>query len=71
MDRATAKDVAKLAGVSKTTVVRFSRRGLIDNIKDVNGWRVYPNPEKTAERIKGLLSGDIQIEKGGQGEDSI
>ena len=58
MRRATIKDISEMSGVSKSTIRRMINRGLIETNRDYNGWRVFPNPEKTVEMIKTLMIGE-------------
>lgn len=58
MERATTQDIAKLAKVNVKTVRKYADRGFIESRRDLNGWRVFPQPEQAAETIRQLLLGE-------------
>lgn len=60
MDRATVSSIAELAGCSQDFVRKTADRGFIEVRRDLNGWRVFPNPEQAAKTIRGLLLGEIE-----------
>jgi DNA-binding transcriptional MerR regulator len=62
MNRVTVQNMADMTGIHPSTVRRWCDIGLIECNKDFRGWRFFPEPEKTAERIKGLLAGEIKVE---------
>ena len=59
----TVREIAKQARVDINTVRKYADKGLIESRRNINGWRIFPNPDQTVKRIQGLLSGDIKLEK--------
>ena len=51
MKRATAQQVARLAEVDVRPVRRYADCGYIESNRNVNGWRIFPDPEGAARRI--------------------
>jgi len=60
MERTTAQHIAKLANVNVKTVRKYADRGHIESRRDLNGWRIFPNPEEAAKIVRGLLLGEIK-----------
>ena len=58
MERATARSIARLANVDVKTVRKYADRGYVKSSRDLNGWRIFPDPEGAARRIQQLLSGE-------------
>jgi len=63
MEQATVSDIATLTGLHQNTIRRYADRGIIKSKRDFRGWRFFPEPAKTVQRIKALLNGDIELEK--------
>jgi len=61
--RATVSDIAALTGLHANTIRNYADRQIINSKRDFRGWRFFPEPQKTVERIRGLLNGDIQLEQ--------
>lgn len=53
--RWTVAKIAKEAGCHPQTVRRLTDKELIDFNKDMNGWRIFPNPALTIKQIQELL----------------
>ena len=53
--RATIKDIARMTGVNRVTIRRMADQGLLESVRDYNGWRIFPNPVETAEKVKLLM----------------
>ena len=53
--RWTVTQIAKEANCHPQTVRRLSSEQLIDHKIDMNGWRIFPNPQLTIEQIRELL----------------
>ena len=47
--------IAKEANCHPQTVRRLATKQLIDHKIDMNGWRIFPNPQLTIEQIRELL----------------
>ncbi|MBT22564.1 hypothetical protein CMK17_21890 [Candidatus Poribacteria bacterium] len=58
MLRAKVSDIARLADCSHHFVRRFADGGYIKFTRDINNWRIFPNPSKAAETIRQLLGID-------------
>ena len=58
MLRAKVGDIAKLADCSHHFVRRFADGGYIRFTRDINNWRIFPNPNEAAETIRQLLGID-------------
>jgi len=63
MRRATVRVIADQTGLHPNTIRRYADEGIIEAKRDFRGWRVFPNPEATVKRIKGLLDGDIKLDR--------
>ena len=59
----TVREIAKQAGVDINTVRKYADKGLVESRRNVNGWRVFPNPDKAIKQILGLMSGEIKIDE--------
>jgi len=59
MRLATVQDIAERAGVAPKTVRKIADAGLIESKRNYVGWRVFPQPEQAAEKIRQLLTGDF------------
>ena len=55
MLRAKVGDIARLADCSHHFVRRFADGGYIKFTRDVNNWRIFPNPSEAASTIRQLL----------------
>lgn len=53
------KEMANLTGLHGNTVRRWCDEGLIPYKRDFRGWRWFPEPDKTVERVRKLLNGEI------------
>lgn len=62
MERASVSYISRMTGLHGNTIRRWADRGLIRSKKDFRGWRFFPNPQETIERIRGLLNGDIGLD---------
>lgn len=58
MERTTVKDIARIAQCSPHTVRKYADKGHIKSNRDLNGWRIFPNPEQAATTIRKLLLGE-------------
>ena len=58
MLRAKVGDIAKLADCSHHFVRRFADGGYIKFTRDINNWRIFPNPSEAVETIRHLLGID-------------
>lgn len=63
MRNATVKTVSELSGIHGNTIRRWADRGIIESKRDFRGWRFFPDPSATAERIRKLLNGEIRLEQ--------
>ena len=62
MERATVSEIAEMTGLHDNTIRRYADRGIIESKRDFRGWRFFPEPLKTVERIRALLDGDLNLE---------
>ena len=53
--RWTVTQIAKEANCHPQTVRRLTTKQLIDHKIDMNGWRIFPNPQLTIGQIRELL----------------
>lgn len=53
--RWTVKRIAKEANCHPQTVRRLATKNLIDHKIDMNGWRIFPNPQLVIKQIQELL----------------
>ena len=58
MLRAKVSDIARLADCSHHFVRRFADEGYIKFTRDINRWRIFPNPSEAVETIRHLLGID-------------
>ena len=58
MDRATVSSIAQLAECSQDFVRKVADQGLVEVRRDLNHWRIFPNPEQAAATIQKLLLGE-------------
>ncbi|HIB86053.1 TPA: hypothetical protein EYO57_02415 [Candidatus Poribacteria bacterium] len=58
MLRAKVSDIARLADCSHHFVRRFADGGYIRFTRDINNWRIFPNPSEAVETIRHLLGID-------------
>ena len=58
MLRAKVSDIARLADCSHHFVRRFADGGYIKFTRDINNWRIFPNPSEAVETIRHLLGID-------------
>lgn len=63
MQRAMVGDIAKATGLHVNTIRRYSDRGYIEAKRDFLGRRFFPDPLETVKRVRGLLSGEIKLDK--------
>ena len=55
MLRAKVSDIARLADCSHHFVRRFADGGYVKFTRDINNWRIFPNPDEAAKTIRQLL----------------
>ena len=58
MLRAQVSDIARLADCSHHFVRRFADGGYIRFTRDINNWRIFPDPSEAVETIRHLLGID-------------
>jgi DNA-binding transcriptional MerR regulator len=58
----TVREIANQAGVDINTVRKYADKGLIESRRNVNGWRVFPYPDKAIKQIQGLMNGEIKLD---------
>ena len=58
MLRAKVSDIARLADCSHHFVRRFADEGYIKFTRDINRWRIFPEPSEAVETIRHLLGID-------------
>lgn len=63
MRRDAITQVAKLTGLHPNTIRNYCDRGIIESKRDFRGWRYIPNPLKAIEKLQGLNTGEIHLEK--------
>ena len=56
--RAKVGDIARLADCSHHFVRRFADEGYIKFTRDINRWRIFPEPSEAVETIRHLLGID-------------
>ena len=55
MLRVKVGDIAKLAGCSPYFIRRFADGGHIKSVRDINDWRIFPEPGQAVKIIQRLL----------------
>jgi len=63
MGRMTPTELANIVEVHPNTIRNWADKGIIESRRDFRNWRYIPNPIETITRIRGLLCGDIKLEK--------
>ena len=58
MPRTYVSEIARDVGLHPQTIRNLVDRGKIQAVRDYNGWRWFPNPQKTIKQIQGLLNGE-------------
>ena len=58
----TVREIAHKAGVDINTVRKYADKGLIESRRNINGWRVFPDPDIVIKRIQGLINGEIKLD---------
>lgn len=64
-NRATVNDIAKSLGgiISADTIRNWVDEGVLPAERDFRGWRWFPNPEKTIQRVQDLIYGKVVEEE--------
>jgi transposase-like protein len=57
--RATIGDIASEVNVSPSTLRNWCDEGLLEHRRDFRGWRWFPNPSETIQRVQDLIYGRI------------
>ena len=63
MKRCTVKEMSSLTGLHVNTIRRWADLGIIESRRDFRGWRFFPRPMETVRRVRGLLDGEIELER--------
>jgi len=63
--RATVTDIAKSLGgiISADTIRNWVDDGILPAEKDFRGWRWFPKPDETIQRVEELLYGKQELDK--------
>lgn len=63
MEKLGIRDIAEMTGLHTNTIRRYADRGYIESKRDFRGWRHFPEPIKTIQKINAMLSGDLMLDK--------
>ncbi|MBC8235910.1 hypothetical protein H8E77_40715 [bacterium] len=68
-NRTTANDIAKSLGgiISADTLRNWVDEGVLPAERDFRGWRWFPKPEETIQRVQDLIYGKV-VDKGSESE---
>lgn len=57
MLRTFVSEIARETGLHPQTIRSLVDKGKIQAVRDYNGWRWFPNPDETIQKVKDLLFG--------------
>jgi len=58
--RHTVGSIAKQVGCSEHLVRSLADKGYVNANRDINNWRVFPQPEETIYILKQLVHGQVE-----------
>ena len=58
--RHTVSSIAKQVGCSEHLVRSLADKGYVNANRDINNWRVFPQPEEAIHRLKQLVHGQAK-----------
>ena len=58
--RHTVGSIAKQVGCSEHLVRSLADKGYVDANRDINNWRVFPQPEEAIHILKQLVHGQVE-----------